>query len=107
MSEFVEEIVLVEEIEDDTEFLVFDPEPDPSLLGKVLRPKGTRSFPANTGAIQVRNNSNEQGNYRYRFGADGQWVNRTINSGALHGYNPGNDEFFLKNTGDVDLDVTP
>lgn len=78
---------------------------EPDLPGRVLHPNGTRNFP-DGGAIVVRSNASRQGKYRYRIGADGVWTIRSIQAGELHGYHA-HTVFFLKNTGTVDLDVTP
>jgi hypothetical protein len=79
---------------------------DGDIVGKVLHPNGTRDFP-NGGAIRVRNNATTNGKYRWRLGANGVWNSKTILPGHTDGYNAGNTDFYLKNIGTVDLDVTP
>lgn len=103
MSESVETVVELEEVLLE---ILETVEGEEGLPGKVLHPNGTRDFP-NGGAITVRNNAANQGKYRYRVGANGQWVIRTIQPNNIQGYNAMNNPFYLKNIGTVDLDVTP
>jgi hypothetical protein len=100
-----ESVQTVEELDEVLLEIIDVVEGEEGLLGKVLHPNGTRDFP-NGGAVVVRNNTAQQGKYRYRVGANGQWVNRTIQPNNLQGYNA-QTAFYLKNIGTVDLDVTP
>lgn len=76
------------------------------LLGKILHPNGTRDFP-NGGAIGIRNQSGHDGRYRYRIGPDpAPWMDRHIPTNHIHNY-PSPVDFYVKNTGTVDLNVTP
>lgn len=78
-----------------------------SPLGRVLRPGGTRSFAANTGVITVANPGTSTGKYQHRTGQTGAWEEKHLPANRTDNWNPGANEFFVKNNGTVDLDVTP
>ena len=105
MSESTETVEAIEELEEAVLEIIDGAEVEQGLLGKVLRPNGTRDYPAG-GFVTVQNPTAYSGKYRYRTGAAGQWVNRTIPAGGVQTYNALT-AFYLKNIGTVDLNVTP
>lgn len=81
-------------------------EADDGLLGKVLRPNGTRSYPGG-GAVTVRNTGNLPGKFGIKRNNEPSWNMQAISAHSSKGFNAGVLPFAVKNFGTVDLDVTP
>lgn len=108
MSENTELTETVEQLEEAVAELteVLLDEAGNGLLGKVLRPNGTRSFP-NGGAVRVRNDSNLQGKFGIKENNATSWTMYALSAGNSRGFNGGIQPFAVKNFGKVDLEVTP
>jgi hypothetical protein len=74
-----------------------------------LRPRGTRGWvpPRVPGSVTVRNPSASRGKYQVKWRQSPNGSQKTIAPGGIQGYNTGGQAFSVKNTGTVDLSVTP
>jgi hypothetical protein len=107
VSESIKETHVGVEVEEEIEFETFGEDGD-DQLGKPFRPNGTRDFPAGFGVVQVRNPiGNPPGIYQYRWGFGGAWITHRIVAGAHHNYQVLANPLFLRNKGQVTLDVIP